>query len=303
MSWLYIDGKPMPSGHPKTMSFLTQAMFIKMNLKPDSVISWMNCESTDFEPSYESLMAFADYVLPKNMVNLESPELMREWPRSLFGFSSVETGRTSSKDLNIHGTVTGRVSGFNSNIEERDRPLSRIFNLRNYTLSIRKACAQFCGKTLKALPAEWYKANTWSSAFDMIRAGEAPISSGGRMTGLSTLHSLAYGGTRRSAQMPHDWYQRYKLSYLSDEMMEAVSGKPRPSASIPTDLVEEVKYGDQALASCVKIIIDSFPIEEKVYEGHALQLEPYRLKSINPKWLVAAERGVATYMKAKWGRK
>lgn len=61
--FISIDGKPLPPPNPRMMTNLNQGLFIKQHLKPDSVISYIDFNGSDFEPTYESLMAYADMML------------------------------------------------------------------------------------------------------------------------------------------------------------------------------------------------------------------------------------------------
>jgi hypothetical protein len=67
MMLLTIDGKPVPTSQRSYRMAptydTTMAMFILQNLKPDSVIGWMDLEGLG-QPTYEGLMIYAKIALP-----------------------------------------------------------------------------------------------------------------------------------------------------------------------------------------------------------------------------------------------
>lgn len=64
---LTIDGKQVPTNpsplRMRSMYDTTMAMFILQNLKPDSVIGWMDLEGLG-QPTYDGLMMYAQAALP-----------------------------------------------------------------------------------------------------------------------------------------------------------------------------------------------------------------------------------------------
>lgn len=92
-----IDGKHPPHHHAysKMDSIRPFALFIAQNLRPDSVISWIDTEGTDVVWNYETLRQIADMYYPNivpprpisdfGFVNVSNTEhLIREAIRALF---------------------------------------------------------------------------------------------------------------------------------------------------------------------------------------------------------------------------